>query len=151
MAFNINKMRNLSCVLIITFLISCNHNKSSDRVPDSFNESKYILKKTDLNNNDEKVSETYFNRDNPSQKLVKLFLPNKRLVLITYYTGTKKNGPTLAFDSSGSMLFNGFYLEDKKNGVWCYYTKENEIYNFEIYDNGKKTSDINSIKESIVK
>lgn len=130
-------------VLYLLIFISCH----SDENISISNENKYQLQKTNFNKENDKVSELYYEKNDTSNKLLKLFLPNNRLLSITYFTKHEKNGPILAFDSTGHMYFSGFYLQDKKNGLWCYYSQNNIAYKFIIYDNDKEMGHFDSLEE----
>ena len=128
-------MRHL--ILGVLLFASCKSSPVADCNLKSFDEKDYKLidsNKDDLGN---KYSELYVNKQNSEMQLKKIFWENGKVQSSVFFSrGNKLSGPGILFDSSGTMIYEGFYFEDKPLGVTIQYDAQSKKAIIKTYGEG---------------
>lgn len=107
--------------LLVIFFGAC---KSSPDTPCevlSFDEADYSLVKSLKDDLGNKYSELYINKKTPSLELKMFYWENGKQQSIVFLSKGKKTGPSMLFDSTGALIYEGFYFQDKEMGVVIQY------------------------------
>jgi antitoxin component YwqK of YwqJK toxin-antitoxin module len=122
-------------LILIVVITACKNNNDSDRIF-SFDEKDYKLidvKKDDLGN---KYSEEFVSNKDNNLRLKKIYWENGNIQSITFFSNNKKFGPDRFYDTTGGLLYEGFYYADKETGIIIEYDAQSKKAKIETYKNG---------------
>lgn len=103
--------------MVIVLLSACRSAPVDNCEVLSFDEADYNLVKTSKDGMGNKYSELYINKKESSIELKKIFWENGKQQSIVFFSKGKKTGPSILLDSSGVIIYEGFYFQDKEMGV----------------------------------
>ncbi len=107
--------------LLVMFFSACKSSPDNPCEVLSFDETDYSLVKSLKDDLGNKYSELYVNKKNPDLELKKFYWENGKQQSIVFLSRGEKTGPSMLFDSTGVLTYEGFYFQDKEMGVVVQY------------------------------
>jgi antitoxin component YwqK of YwqJK toxin-antitoxin module len=103
----------------------------------NYDEKNFIVKDSITGQSGNSAITFYVGKLDSSVGMVKKFWYNDRVKSCIFFRNGQKSGPQKLYDSTGKIMYDGFYLHDKRTGLSLYYYADSLI-SVEIYEDGVK-------------